>query len=73
MSESDSIEEVVWTPQMPDRRKGNRRDSTRNVHPNGQQLKVSSQYSERRKSNDRRKSVTVTITGRAIDVDHVND
>ena len=68
MSDSDSIEEVIWTPQMPDRRKGNRRDSTRNVQPNGQQLKVS----ERRSSNDRRKSVTVTITGRAIDVEQDN-
>lgn len=72
MSESDLIEEVVWTPQMPDRRKGSRRDNARNVQPNGQQLKVSSQYSERRSCNDRRKSVTLTITGRAIEVDHDN-
>ena len=72
MSESDSIEEVVWTPQMPDRRKGSRRDNARNVQPNGQQLKVSSQHSERRRGNDRRKAVTLTITGRAIEVDHDN-
>ena len=72
MSESDSNEEVVWTPLMPDRRKGSRRDNARNVQPNGQQLKVSSQYSERRSNNDRRKTVTVTITGRAIEVEHDN-
>ena len=72
MSESDSIDEVVWTPQMPDRRKGSRRDNARNVQPNGQQLKVSSQYSERRYGSDRRKTLTVTITGRAMDVEHNN-
>ncbi|MFT5521884.1 MAG: hypothetical protein ACI9IA_002490 [Enterobacterales bacterium] len=72
MSESDLIDEIVWTPQMPDRRKGSRRNNARNVKPNGQQLKVSFQYSERRRDNDRRKTVTLTITGRAIDVEHDN-
>ncbi|MFT5451154.1 MAG: hypothetical protein ACI9N9_000637 [Enterobacterales bacterium] len=72
MSESDSIEEVVWTPQMPDRRKGSRRDNARNVQPNGKQLKVALPSSERRRGKDRRKTVTVTITGRAIDVVHDN-
>ena len=70
MSKSDSIEGVVWTPQMPDRRKGSRRGHVRHVKPNGQLLKVSSEFLERRCSNDRRNSITVTITGRAIEVVH---
>ncbi|PCJ48254.1 MAG: hypothetical protein COA74_09030 [Gammaproteobacteria bacterium] len=71
MSESESSVEVIWTPQMPDRRKGSRRENARNVHPNGQQLKISNeQYDEdRRRGRDRRKKVTVTITGRAIDIE----
>jgi len=66
---NDTTEGIVWTPLMPDRRTGSRRDKARNVQPNGQQLKISSHANERRRGKDRRKSVTVTITGRAIDVE----
>jgi len=67
MSESTQTEEVVWTPQMPDRRKGDRRSANRDFNPNGKTMSISN--SERRAGPDRRKAVSVTITGRAMDVE----
>lgn len=64
-------DEVVWTPQMPDRRKADRRGSARDLQTNGKSMRISSQddNNDRRDSSDRRKKVTVTITGRAMDVE----
>ena len=69
MTIKETNTEIVWTPQMPDRRKGDRRSASRTVHPNGQQMSIqAAKVSERRAGPDRRKQVTVTITGRAMDV-----
>ena len=68
MTNTTPTEEVVWTPQMPDRRKNDRRGNTRDLQTNGKVLTISDS-NDRRRGNDRRKKVTVTITGRAIDVE----
>ena len=75
MSESESDKDIVWNPQMPDRRKNDRRDTARNVQPNGQQMNIANEQNnnERRRGRDRRKKVTVTITGRAMDVEQGKD
>jgi len=64
-------DEIVWTPDMPDRRKNDRREGARELFTNGKAVSVNTASSgERRRGNDRRKTVSVTITGRAIDVEH---
>jgi len=64
-------EEIIWTPDMPDRRKNDRRGNARELFTNGKAQNVNSTAtSERRRGADRRKTVSVTITGRAIDVEH---
>lgn len=70
MHDVSNNEEVVWTPQMPDRRK-NRRRASKDLYPNGKTMNVASanQGKERRHRIDRRKN-SVTITGRAMDVNH---
>jgi len=76
MSEVNNNEQIVWTPQMPDRRKNDRRDNTRDLYTSGKMLNVSDMKNnndrrsvmERRKG-DRRKKVSVTVTGRAIEVE----
>jgi len=71
MSAKIAEEEIVWTPQMPDRRKNDRRGNAREFHPNGKAMSIENQntISDRRHCNDRRKTVSVTITGRAMDVE----
>ncbi len=73
MSEVIENENIVWTPQMPDRRKQDRRNNVRDFHPNGKSLNISDMknMTDRRASSDRRKKVSVTITGRAIDVEEL--
>lgn len=66
MSEEIENEEVIWTPQMPDRRKSDRRAGPREFNPNAKTLNIS--QADRRAKSDRRKTVSVTITGRAMDV-----
>ena len=73
MSKTANNDNVVWTSEMPDRRKGDRR-SVLDFQANGRALNVT-EYGktiERRKSPGRRKTdqVTLTITGRAIDIDN---
>ncbi len=74
MSEStdqNDTKEIIWTPQMPDRRKNDRRGDARELFTNGKALNVDSRSNdERRRGDDRRKKVSVTITGRAMDVEH---
>jgi len=67
MSEVIESENIVWTPQMPDRRKHDRRNNIRDFNPNGKSLNIS----DRRAPSDRRKRISVTITGRAIDVEEL--
>ena len=73
MSAMNHEEEIVWTSEMPDRRKGDRRQGIQDFQANGRALNVSEYSStiDRRRSRGRRKTdqVTLTITGRAIDVD----
>jgi len=71
MPKKSKNEQVIWTPQMPDRRKKDRRDNTRDFYPNGKSMNISDlkNTQERRNRPDRRKKVSVTITGRAIDVE----
>ena len=41
MSKATENENIVWTPQMPDRRKNDRRDKVRDFHTNGKSLNIS--------------------------------
>lgn len=60
-------EEVVWTPNMPDRRLTDRRTGIDRRAVNGRQMVVPDlRASNDRRADDRRK-VRLTITGRAID------
>lgn len=73
MTEYADKEEIVWTSEMPDRRKGDRRKSVQDFQANGRALNVS-EYGktiERRTNRGRRKTdqVTLTITGRAMEVE----
>ena len=61
---SQKDQDVVWTPLMPDRRKSDRRQDVSEYHSRSRVLNIS----DRRTGNDRRKSVTVTVTGRAMEV-----
>jgi len=76
MSDVKNNEQIVWTPQMPDRRKNDRRVNTRDFYTSGKMLNVSDLKSnnDRRATGDRRKGdrrtkVSVTITGRAMEVE----
>ena len=71
MEDVPQNEEVTWTPRMRDRRQYDRRNDTRDFQTNGKSLNVSNlrKSGDRRVSTDRRQNVTVTITGRAIDVE----
>jgi len=71
MSEVENDEQVVWTPQMPDRRKNDRRGNAREFYTTGKSINISDMKSdsERRSGADRRKKITVTITGRAMEVE----
>ena len=76
MSEVNNNEQIVLTPQMPDRRKKNRRDNTRDLNTSGKMLNVSDIKNNNdrrsvmdRRKGDRRKKVSVTVTGRAIEVE----
>ena len=70
MSEEAKSEEVVWTPRMVDRRQDNRRGNA-DLQTNGKTLNISNMRkgADRRNSLDRRENNSVTITGRAIDVE----
>ncbi len=74
MSDVPSDEQIVWTPDMPDRRKNDRRNNARDLQTTGKSLNISNMRngSDRRKGPDRRKTVSVTITGRAVEVDQQN-
>ena len=71
MSDVSDNEKVVWTPRMPDRRKTDRRDGQQDFQTNGKSLNISNmrKLSDRRSRPDRRNNVSVTITGRAIDIE----
>ena len=73
MSDTAKHDKVVWTSEMPDRRKGDRRSGVQDFQANGRALNVT-EYGktiDRRQNRGRRKTdqVTLTITGRAIDID----
>ncbi len=71
MSDVDKNEQIVWTPQMPDRRRSDRRGNVREFYANGKSLNISDMKnaSDRRTGYDRRKIITVTITGRAMEIE----
>lgn len=73
MSPTAKHDDIIWTSEMPDRRKEDRRKSVHDFQANGRALNVTEYGNtfERRRSPGRRKTdnVTLTITGRAIDVD----
>ncbi len=76
MSDVEKNEQIVWTPQMPDRRKNDRRARNRDFYTTGKMLNVSDLKNNNnrgstddRRRGDRRKKVSVTITGRAIEVE----
>lgn len=70
MSDIAPSEQVIWTPQMPDRRKSDRRGGARDIKTNGKIINIANLTSEdeRRRVRDRRVKLTITITGRAMDV-----
>ncbi|NNJ72335.1 MAG: hypothetical protein HKP09_04045 [Enterobacterales bacterium] len=57
---------VIWTPLMPDRRANDRRQDMGEYQTNSRVMTIS----DRRQGADRRKAVTITVTGRAMEVDH---
>ncbi|MCP4411387.1 MAG: hypothetical protein GY808_02275 [Gammaproteobacteria bacterium] len=76
MSDVEKNEQIVWTPQMLDRRKNDRRARNRDFYTTGKMLNVSDLKNnnnrlstDNRRKGDRRKKVSVTITGRAIEVE----
>ncbi|MCP4413643.1 MAG: hypothetical protein GY808_13875 [Gammaproteobacteria bacterium] len=76
MSDVEKNEQIVWTPQMPDRRKNDRRVTNRDFHTTGKMLNISdlkNNYiqcsTDDRRKTDRRKKMSITITGRAIEVE----
>ena len=76
MSEVNNNEQIVWTPQMPDRRQKDRRGNTSDLHTSGKMLNVSDMKTNNdrrsvmdRRKGDRRTKVSVTVTGRAIEVE----
>ncbi len=76
MSDVEKNEQIVWTPQMLDRRKNDRRGHTRDFYTTGKMLNVSDlnnnnkwRSNDDRRKGDRRNKVTVTITGRAMEVE----
>ncbi len=70
MAKTNNNEKVIWTPQMPDRRKNDRR-GVGDIQTTGKSLNISDMKngSDRRTGTDRRKKISVTITGRAIEVE----
>ena len=74
MSPTAKHDDVIWTSEMPDRRKGDRRQNVQDFQANGRALNVT-EYGktiDRRRNRGRRKTdnVTLTITGRAIEIDN---
>jgi hypothetical protein len=73
MPEQKQEDDIVWTTEMPDRRKGERRNGVQDFQANGRALNVSEypRTIDRRRNRGRRKTdqVTLTITGRAMEVD----
>lgn len=66
MAHKRETDDVVWTPDMPDRRLNDRRNGLERRNAVGQALHVPSMRSgDERRQSDRRK-VTLTITGRAM-------
>ncbi|MCP3674256.1 MAG: hypothetical protein GY829_07275 [Gammaproteobacteria bacterium] len=74
MSEVIDNKNILWNSQMPDRRKNDRRNNVKYFQPNGKSLNISDMknLTDRRTSSDRRKKVSVTITGRVIDVESLH-
>lgn len=60
---------VIWTPLMPDRRKQDRRSDVDEYHANSRVMNIS----DRRTGTDRRKTETITVTGRAMEVQNTQD
>ncbi|MBI2380019.1 MAG: hypothetical protein HYV16_04575 [Gammaproteobacteria bacterium] len=66
MAHKRETEEVVWTPDMPDRRLNDRRAGLERRQAVGQALHVPTPRNDGdRRQNDRRR-MTLTITGRAM-------
>lgn len=66
MAQKFEPEEVVWTPDMPDRRLADRRAGLERRHAVGPALHVPSMRNGDDRRHDDRRRVTLTITGRAI-------
>ena len=66
-SNEDIDEQVVWTSNMPERREGDRRSGYDRRQCQGRPMNVPSfrKGGDRRK-DDRRKTVSLVITGRAL-------
>ena len=66
-SNEDNDEQVVWTPNMPERRKNDRRCGYDRRQCQGRPMNVPSiRKGEERRQDDRRKTVSLIITGRAL-------
>lgn len=64
-------EEIIWTSEMPDRRISDRRSiqDRRNISGHDRRMNVPNlRTGKDRRKGDRRKTVKLTITGRAVDV-----
>lgn len=59
-------EEVVWTPDMPDRRLNDRRDGLERRQTVGQAMHIPTPRHNGERRNTERRRVTLTITGRAL-------
>lgn len=70
MSEVTEKDEVQWTDVAVDRRAGDRRSGVDRRQFKGRSITVPDMRSgyDRRSSDDRRKTVRLTITGRPIDI-----
>lgn len=59
-------EQVVWTPDMPDRRVNDRRTGIDRRNVNGRQLNVPDLRAQSDRRGEERRKVRLTITGRAL-------
>ncbi|MEM9103020.1 MAG: hypothetical protein AAGB12_11925 [Pseudomonadota bacterium] len=63
-------ERIIWTPNMPDRRKIDRRSGWDRRECQGKPINIPDvdiRNGKDRRKSDRRQSITLTITGRAMD------
>lgn len=59
-------EQVVWTPDMPDRRLNDRRAGVDRRQVNGRQMNVPDLREQNERRGEDRRKVRLTITGRAL-------